>query len=294
MRGAGPALGALHVRGDAGWFQADPGRPLLDPAAVALLSTGLGVVAAGALRRRDRGAILVPLALLVLLLPSAAAAAFPFENPSATRASGAAAPALLLAGAGLSRAIRSARAWGRPAALAAGGLLVLASGLDATARVSGWREAYERSAHAHRALAGEAAAFERGGAPFGNVFVVGLPHGVDDRAVAMEAGRVGRSPGLAPDERPLARSIAAAARDPRRPDFDATGPLLFLLAPRDEVGLAELRALFPDARVRWGTASGPEGGWVAVLAPAGSARRARVAVEGEVSAPATGPGPSRG
>ena len=269
-RGVLPAFGALHVAGDRSWFQAAPGRPLLDPAAGALLLAGLGLAGADALRRRDRAALLVPATLLVLLLPSAAAAAFPEENPSATRASGALAPALLLCGMALGRLGESLDRRRRWTGILLGGALVAASALGARTRLLEWTAAYAGRALPHRALGAEAAAFTAAGRSFGNVFVVGVPHGVDDRAVAMEAGRPGRSPGLHPGERPLAQALATAraGTDGRRPDFDRGDPLLFLVSPRDAEGLAELRGLFPSARVRSVPAPGPDGGFVVVEVPA--------------------------
>jgi hypothetical protein len=274
-KGVGPALGALHVRGDVAWFQNAPGRPFLDPGTSALLAAGLGVAAARAFRRRDRGALLVPCALVLLLLPSASAAAFPIENPSATRASGALAPALLLAGAGLERAGRALRAWGAPLSAPAFALLLLPAGVDLAERASRWEAAYAAAALPHRALAGEVGAFVGEGGPFDNVFVVGVRHGADDRAVAMEAGFVGRSPGLQPHERPLAAALAVAAcgRDPRRPRFDPARPLLFLLAPGDAEGLSELRALFPAATFRSVDVPGRREGFVAVRAASAVGRR---------------------
>ncbi|HMM33245.1 MAG TPA: hypothetical protein PKA62_00710, partial [Thermoanaerobaculia bacterium] len=126
------------------------------------------------------------------------------------------------------------------------------------------------------------------------VFVVGVPHGVDDGAVAMEAGRPGRSPGLPPGERPLAQALASAraGTDGRRPDFDRAAPLLFLVSPRDTESLDELAALFPSARVRSVPAWGPDGGFVVVEAPAG---RPGPKPEGEaVSASSRPKAPARG
>lgn len=295
-RGVLPALGALHVAGDRSWFQAAPGRALLDPASGALLLAGLGLAGANALRRRDRAALLVPAALLALLLPSAAAASFPEENPSATRASGALAPALLLSGVALGRLGASLDRRRRWSGVLLGGALVTASALGARTRLREWTAAYAGRALPHRALGAEAAAFTAAGRSFGNVFVVGVPHGVDDRAVAMEAGRPGRSPGLHPGERPLGPALAAArtGADGRRPDFDRGDPLLFLVSPRDTEGLAELRALFPAARLRFVHAACPDGGFVVVEAPAERPAPApSPAPAGGVSVPPRPEGPAR-
>ncbi|HMM33246.1 MAG TPA: hypothetical protein PKA62_00715, partial [Thermoanaerobaculia bacterium] len=175
-RGALPALGALHVAGDRSWFQAAPGRPLLDPASGTLLLAGLGLAGADALRRRDRAALLLPAALLVLLLPSAAAASFPDENPSATRASGALAPALLLSGAALGRFGEALGRRRRSAGVLLGGALVAASALGARTRLLEWKAAYAGRALPHRALGAEAAVFTAGGRGFGERLFVRAPH----------------------------------------------------------------------------------------------------------------------
>ena len=109
----------------------------------------------------------------------------------------------------------------------------------------------------------------------------------------MEAGRPGRSPGLHPGERPLAHALAAsrAGTDGRRPDFDRGAPLLFLVSLRDTESLAELRGLFPSARVRAVRAPGPDGGFVVVETPA---ERSAPAASGGVSAPSRPGAPARG
>jgi hypothetical protein len=239
---------------------------------------GVGLVLASVLRKRDRAALLVPASLVLLLLPSAVAAAHPAENPSTTRASGALAPAILLAGSGLSWVVRVARVRGGTAAPLATTVLLLA-GPALSARsdlLDGWRPAYAAAAHPHRAMAAEVAAFLRNGGLAGNVFVVGVPHGADDRAVAMEAGLLGRSPGIDPAERPLATALEPAFRgvDERRRDFDPEGALLLLLSTRDEPGIDELRLLFPGAIVRSVASAGPDRGFFRVEVPAGQAARA--------------------
>lgn len=278
LRGTVPALAALHVAGDGSWFQGTQGRPFLDPVTGALLVAGFGLVLAVALRKGDRAALLVPVSLFLLLLPSAVAAAHPMENPSATRASGALAPAILLAGSGLAWVVLAVRARaGAAASVVLSVLLLTGPTLSArSALLDGWRPVYAASAHPHRAMAAEVAAFLRTGGQVGNVFVVGVPHGADDRAVAMEAGLVGRSPGIDPSDRPLAKALepALGGTDGRRLDFDPGGALLFLLSSRDGPGLAELRLLFPGAIVRRVPSAGPDRGFVRVEVPAGQAGRA--------------------
>ncbi len=272
LHGVQPALAALHVAGDRGWFQGAPGRPFLDPVTGSLFAAGVGLILAGALRRRDRAALLVPASVVLLLLPSAVAAAHPIENPSTTRASGALAPVILVAGSGLAWAVRTSRARGCKAASAAvAALLLIGPALSARAvLLEAWLPAYAAAAHPHREMAAEVAAFVHNGGRAGNVFVVGVPHGADDRAVAMEAGLAGRSPGLGPAERPLVKALGPAfgGVDERRKDFDPDGALLFLLSPRDEGGLDELLRLFPRANVLRVAAAGPDHGFLRVEAPA--------------------------
>jgi len=82
------ALGMWNIEGDASWFISVPGVPMLDVITGGLFVLGVTAWALRLWTRRDPVDGFVILAILIMLLPSALALAFPIENPSTTRGSG--------------------------------------------------------------------------------------------------------------------------------------------------------------------------------------------------------------
>jgi hypothetical protein len=79
----------FNWKGDVGFINGVPNYPVLDWLTGGLFIVGLAAWLVLCLRTRDLGFILVPMTLLIMLLPSALSIAFPVENPSFTRTSGA-------------------------------------------------------------------------------------------------------------------------------------------------------------------------------------------------------------
>lgn len=191
------ALGMFNYRGDGLWFHNAPGYPALDPLTGALFLAGLAAWLALIWRTRDPALMLIPLALLVMLLPSALALANPNENPSHTRASGALPMTYALAAYGLVVLVGVARASvprmpNRAAVLRLAVAITLALGVayvynaDRVLRV--YRDWYTASwkplSDGGRFLRGFA--LSDGG--YGNAFMLAYPHWWDYRIVGHEAG----------------------------------------------------------------------------------------------------------
>ena len=244
------ALLMFNVRGDGAWINGAPGRPALDPWTGALFALGLVAWARRILRQRSVLPLLLPLALVILLLPSALALSFPRENPSHTRASGALPVALMIAALPLAQLVDQLRhaLRGRAGAFCAAGMVLLfALGALQTSQqryfdenLRYWRQATFDYSTAGQALASFVAVND---AP-GNAFVIAWPHWWDHRAVGIEAGLMEWPNGLHGSGN-LVRDLAAA-RAREGPYRLKTGAgLLFFLSPEDEASLAVLRDLFP-------------------------------------------------
>ncbi len=87
----------FHWNGDISWHHSMPGKPALDVYTGAFLIVGAAAWLVFMLKSRDTVVWFLPLALLILLMPSALSIAAVIENPSNTRTSGAMALVYLLA-----------------------------------------------------------------------------------------------------------------------------------------------------------------------------------------------------
>lgn len=250
------ALLMFNVRGDVAWINGAPGRPALDPWTGALFVLGLVAWARRIQRQASLLLLLLPLALFILLLPSALALSFPHENPSHTRASGALPVALMIAALPLAQLVDQLRhaLRGRPGLTCAAALVLLfAAGALVTSQQRYFDEnlRYWRQATFDYSTAGQALAsfVDVNDAP-GNAFVIAWPHWWDHRAVGIEAGLMEWPNGLHGSgslDRDLA--VARARNGPYRLRTDAG--LLFFLSPEDEASLEVLRQLFPAGLTEW-------------------------------------------
>lgn len=244
------ALLMFNVKGDVAWINGAPDRPALDPWTGALFVLGLAAWARRIQRQGSLLPLLLPLALFILLLPSALALSYPHENPSHTRASGALPVTLVIAALPLAQLVDQLRhvLRGRLGSIFAAGLVLLfITGALGTSQqryfdenLRYWRQATFDYSTPGRALA---SFVEISDAP-GNAFVIAWPHWWDHRAVGIEAGLMEWPNGLHGSGN-LARDLAAArARvGPYRLRTDVG--LLFFLSPEDEASLGVLQELFP-------------------------------------------------
>ncbi len=242
------ALGMFNVRGDAAWISAIPGKPVLDRVAGALFVLGVIAWAVRIIVRRRPEDLLVPIAGLIMLLPSALAIAFPIENPSTTRASAVLPLAYILAAWPLALIRqRWAGVFGRVEGSTLAGVLIAAlmagsMGLNFTAY---FRE-YDTSYRGAALNPSEVAAAVRGvigpDAPMDGVWLQGWPHWHDYRAIGIEAGDITFSNALV--DVTMLRSYLLGY-----PDRFAVRPLVFILHPEDDEALDLLRQYFPQGEV---------------------------------------------
>lgn len=237
------ALLMFQWRGDEAWVVSLPGAPALDGVAGALLALGCVAWMVRLAVRREPLDALLPAALIVLLLPSALALAFPVENPSLTRASGAIPLVCVLAAwplAHIAAAVR-VRLGAGPGRLCGAMFVALLAG----AAVEDYRSYFVEHAAAYRRGALNPSEVARALEPFtrrtgdlGGVYLLAVPYWYDHRAIGIEAGDPGWSHAIAD-----VAQLEAMLRDD--PGLRSGEPKLFIVHPEDAEAHAVLRRAFP-------------------------------------------------
>ena len=180
---------------------------------------------------------LVPVVLFPLLvLPSALALAFPTENPSMTRAVGAAIPVLLTAGFGFAEVFTIVKDVLRHksfASLAIAGVLMLAPIVvnNHSLIFQQYTDQYRASAWNASEMADVVERFYSSGKE-GLSYLVSYPYWVDSRAVAISMGHPEQNLSLPSSEIASTQNVAISK--------------LFILNPMDKDSIAELQQVYPD------------------------------------------------
>ena len=239
------ALGMFNVKGDASWFSAVPGTPVLDLITGSLFFLGVAGWLVRLRARHDPVDAFLLVAGLIMLLPSALSIAFPIENPSTTRAS-ATIPVVFLIAAWPVALIRQrwTAVMGRTVGLALSCLLVGALVGGATA--FNYQTYFVRYADSYRHSAlnpSEVAVAVRDiigpDAPLDGVWLQGWPFWHDYRAIGIEAGDITFDNAIV--DVPALTSYLSDL-----PGEFAIRPLVFILHPQDREALRVLREHFPN------------------------------------------------
>jgi hypothetical protein len=250
------ALLMFNWKGDVAWINGAPNRPAMDPLTGALLILGLAAWIGRMARRRDPVNWLIPGMLFVMLLPSALSIAYPMENPSATRISGALPEAYLFAALPLAlilySVMRLVPGW-RGGAIAAGvGMLVTLLAFGANASVyfgtddESYLGSYRTSSLPYSEIGNALRSFADSGGSFANAFMVAYPYWWDHRAIGIEAGLLDWPNGIISRDQILSFMYESSQRiDQYR--FDPDKDILFFVSPDDLETQALLRQLFPNA-----------------------------------------------
>ena len=231
------ALKMFSWSGGVVWPISIPDYPALGFIAGGLFYLGAALLLARYLRQRHWMDLFLLLSIPVLMLPSILSLAFPAENPNLYRTGGVVVPAFLMVGMALdglmtafekNSASPAARrlAWGLAVFL-----LFLSTRQEYDWVFNKYFQQYRLSAWNSSEM-GQAASHFIG--LLGNpetVWVVGYPHWVDTRLVALNAGFPGKDFQIFPEQ-----------FDSTRLD---TRPKLFMLNPQDETSLAVLMQLYP-------------------------------------------------
>lgn len=229
---------------DAAWPNALPNDPALDYVSGGLFVLGVAYALYRLARYRENAYAFVLGGIVIMLLPSALALAFPNENPSVVRAGGAIPFVFIVVALPLAWWWRVARdtlaefRWGHIVRIA---VLVLLCAL--IARANYLRYFVDFDANYRRASwnSSEVAAVIRGFADsVGDVrhaWILLYPHWIDTRNVAINMHEIGWEQTL-----PSADAALAHASDPANK--------LYILHPNDQANLTRLREIFPQAQER--------------------------------------------
>jgi hypothetical protein len=258
------ALLMFHWKGDVAWINNYPNYPAFDAWSGALLLVGTVGWLALAWRRRDAVYAMIPLALGVMLLPSALSIAYPIENPSFTRASGAlpmaylmAALPLALVADGIMR-LRKAPLNRMLAAAVFVVPLTASYALNFDVYMNRFLQSYLDNSLPHSEGGRILRDFVASGGSFGNAFMIAYPNWWDHRAVGLAAGMEDRWPNGVydldlNDDRTrdvdyVPDFIEKALSAPPKFRFDPERPMLFFYNRQDTATSAQLREWFPDGQ----------------------------------------------
>lgn len=224
------------------WVNSIPNRPALDVFSavfffIGLVRLGLNLFNSQGKKWRE---LSVLIAIPVLMLPSILSLAYPAENPSLNRSSGAVIPVFFICAYGLISIAseitrRVNRRLGKFAVSIVLILLILGSILINYDLVFyQYAEQFLQNAWNTSEIGAQIARFVDDGNSPKNAFVVPYPHWVDTRLVGIHAGYPGRDFALWADD--LDTTVVVA------------GQKLFIIKPEDQQTLDTIKSLYPDAQ----------------------------------------------
>lgn len=230
------ALGLVNWSNRNGWVDGISNRAALDWISGALFLFGLSVMIFRDIFNDRKQVISILVLFFLMLLPSALSLAQPMENPSLSRALGAAVTVFLIAGRGFAFAID--RIWASQTEshwVKQAGFVVIFSlliiirnfGLINTAYVTN----YEAFAWNASDMAEVIRNYDTGQARNSQAYIVGFPHWVDARSVAISLNRSYTNLSILPQE--LSSTV------------DLQTAKIFLLHITDTESLGQLQSLYP-------------------------------------------------
>jgi len=230
------ALGLANWTNQGSWVDSIANRGAVDGLTAVFFLVGIVSVIRQYKASRDWKLPLMLLLYPVLLLPSALSLAFPAENPSMTRAVGAAIPVLLTSAYGIVVIFRIITGAFKRKSLAAAMITgVLMFGPIVISNYSliskEYASQYKNSAWNASEIGEVINRFYSSGKE-GLSYLISYPYWVDSRAVAISMGR---------PEQNLSLPAAAIANTQ-----SVTLPKLFILNPMDKSSIAELQSVYPE------------------------------------------------
>jgi len=220
------------------WITSVINRPALDLVSAAFYLLGIGLLLYGWIRQRRWQYLAILVSIPVLMLPSILALAFPNENPSLSRAGGAFIPIVMVAAVAFESLLTSLwqrvrRNSGRVFIGLLAGVLLLISGVQNYDLVfRQYNQQYQNAAWNTSQMGAIARNYIDSIGHPDTVWVVAVPHWVDTRLVAFNAGYIGR------DYQIWAQDLQYTQDEPRSK--------LFFVKADDLEGMAALTALYPN------------------------------------------------
>lgn len=247
------AIRMYNFEGDGAWISAAPDEPTLDIISGALLVLGVSIWLVRIWLRRDAADWFLLVAIILMLLPSALAIAFPAENPSTTRASGTLPLIMVLAAWPLSL-IRQYTVRASTPIIYRGatyGLLALlyigAAGLNFNTFFNTYHEAYVRAAPYPNLLAEAAvqALEEAGSEPddIDGIWLISYPFWQDHRAFGAELGDI-------TFDRVFVDSTEMITPLVTEPELFEARPLVFVFNQNDQRAEDVLTVVYPEGQLQ--------------------------------------------
>ncbi len=242
------ALGIANWTNLGSWVDSIANRGAVDGLTAVFFLVGVVSLLRDYRSSRNWKLLVVLILYPILLLPSALALAFPSENPSMTRAVGAAIPVLLTASYGIVEILRIVTGTLKKQSLA---LVVIASVLMLGPIVVNnhnlvfkqYATQYRNSAWNASEMAEVISRFYSSGRE-GLSYLISYPYWVDSRAVAISMGRPEQNLSLPYSE--IANTL------------NVTIPKLFILNPMDKDSIAELQAAYPEGVISTYQSTNPD------------------------------------
>ena len=224
------------------WAHSIPGRPALEVVSGGFYFLGIAGLLIRYFRKRNWMDLFLLVSIPMLLMPSILSLAYPGENPCLNRTAGAVVPVFVVVGLAFEASIRALYTmFSRKIRNAAVGLIVIVlvawSGLHNYDLVFNQYYAIYRASSWNTTEIGRAAAlFIDSLGSTETTYVVGYPHWVDSRLVAINAGYVGLDFAILPDQIPQTS--------------ENLNPKMFFLNVNDAENMQLLLEIFPEG-VLW-------------------------------------------
>ena len=242
------AIGIANWTNQGSWVDSIANRGAVDGITAFFFLIGIVSLVKRYRISRDWKLLISLLLYPILLLPSVLALAFPSENPSMTRAIGAAIPVLLIAAYGIVevlKVIRTALRQKSLAALAIAGVLIFGPIVVSNNNLvfRQFPAQYKTSAWNASEMAEVITRFYASGRE-GLSYLISYPYWVDSRAVAISMGRPEQNLSLPATE--IANTLNVSLSK------------LFILNPLDKNSIAELQAAYPEGVISTYQSTNPD------------------------------------
>ena len=226
------AIALVNWSNNSSWVDGIAKRPAFDCASAVLFLVGLVWVITLWRKEKHWTWLTIPLLWVLLLIPSVMSLAFPLENPSLSRAYGAAIPVFIISGVGLVVFIKQIQNLARARIIIASLIALLALFLNYRLLHGIYIDQYRLNAWNTREMSATIMKFEADYGEDAQAWVVSHPHWVDERAVAIQSGKDSESLRL-----DISEIDTLGKQD---------GDKLFILNLEAKEALDRLKKLFPN------------------------------------------------